>query len=103
MALTEGRAFIIALNKWDVAHDQSRLFQGVQAALEEGLAQIKGVPLLTVSGKTGTGLDTLMKVAFEAREKWSRRVGTSPLNRWFEKNSTEGARVGKRGESTGKT
>src|SRR3546814_10534756 len=73
MALTEGRAFIIALNKWDVAHDQSRLFQGVQAALEEGLAQIKGVPLLTVSGKTGKGLDTLMKVAFEAREKWSRR------------------------------
>src|SRR3546814_8632589 len=68
MALTEGRAFIIALNKWDVAHDQSRLFQGVQAALEEGLAQIKGVPLLTVSGKTGKGLDTLMKVAFEARE-----------------------------------
>src|SRR3546814_10632212 len=67
MALTEGRAFIIALNKWDVAHDQSRLFQGVQAALEEGLAQIKGVPLLTVSGKTGKGLDTLMKVAFEAR------------------------------------
>ena len=85
MALTEGRAFIIALNKWDVAHDQSRLFQGVQAALEEGLAQIKGVPLLTVSGKTGKGLDTLMKVAFEAREKWSRRVGTSTLNRWFEK------------------
>src|SRR3546814_18599857 len=35
--------------------------------------------------KTGKGLDTLMKVAFEAREKWSRRVGTSTLNRWFEK------------------
>lgn len=84
MALEEGRAFIIALNKWDVATDQSRLFQGVQAALDEGLAQIKGVPLLTVSGKTGKGLDTLMQVAFEAREKWSRRVGTSALNRWFE-------------------
>src|SRR3546814_15304684 len=65
MALTEGRAFIIALNKWDVAHDQSRLFQGVQAALEEGLAQIKGVPLLTVSGKTGKGRETLMTVACE--------------------------------------
>lgn len=85
MALEEGRAFIIALNKWDVAVDQSRLFQGVQAALEEGLAQIKGVPLLTVSGKTGKGLDTLIKVAFEQREKWSRRVGTSALNRWFER------------------
>ena len=84
MALEEGRAFIIALNKWDVAADQSKLFQGVQAALDEGLAQIKGVPLLTVSGKTGKGLNTLMQVAFEAREKWSRRVGTSALNRWFE-------------------
>src|SRR3546814_4469423 len=45
---------------------------------------IKGVPLLTVSGKTGKGLDVLIKTAFEAREKWSRRVGTSALNRWFE-------------------
>src|SRR3546814_11563623 len=44
MALTEGRAFIIALNQWDVAHDQSPPFQGAQAALEEGRAQIKGVP-----------------------------------------------------------
>src|SRR3546814_19947240 len=85
MALTEGRAFIIALNKWDVAHDPSRLFQGVQAALEEGLAQIKGVPLLTVWGKPGKGLATLMKVAFEARDKWSPRVAPSPHNRLFSK------------------
>src|SRR3546814_4725026 len=84
MELTEGRAFIIALNKWDVAADQSRLFQGVKKALEEGLAQIKGVPLLTVSGMTGKGLDTLLDVAFEQREAWSRRVPTSALNRWFE-------------------
>jgi GTP-binding protein len=60
------------------------LFQGVRKALEEGLAQIKGVPLLTVSGKTGKGLDTLIEVAFAQREAWSRRVATSALNRWFE-------------------
>ena len=84
MVLQEGRALIIALNKWDAAHDQSALFQGVSKALDEGLAQIKGVPLLTMSGKTGKGLDVLMKVAFEAREAWSRRVSTSQLNRWFE-------------------
>jgi GTP-binding protein len=82
--LEEGRALIVALNKWDVAADQSRLFQGVKKALEEGLAQIKGVPLLTVSGMTGKGLDTLLDVAFEQREAWSRRVPTSALNRWFE-------------------
>ena len=84
MVLQEGRALIIALNKWDAAYDQSSLFQGVSKALDEGLAQIKGVPLLTLSGKTGKGLDVLMKVAFEAREAWSRRVSTSQLNRWFE-------------------
>jgi GTP-binding protein len=82
--LEEGRALVVALNKWDAAEDQSRLFQGVRKALEEGLAQIKGVPLLTVSGKTGKGLDTLIEVAFAQREAWSRRVATSALNRWFE-------------------
>ncbi|MFN3371486.1 MAG: ribosome biogenesis GTPase Der [Sphingomonadaceae bacterium] len=82
--LEEGRALIVALNKWDVAEDQSRLFQGVRKALDEGLAQVKGVPLLTVSGLTGKGLDTLIDVAFETRDRWSRRVPTAGLNRWFE-------------------
>ena len=84
LVLTEGRGLIVVLNKWDAAHDQSSLFQGVRKALDEGLAQIKGVPLLTTSGLSGKGLDVLMKVAFEARDAWSRRVSTSALNRWFE-------------------
>ena len=84
LVLQEGRALVIALNKWDVAEDQSRLFQGVRKALDEGLAQIKGVPLLALSGQTGKGLDLLLKAAFEARDGWSRRVSTSALNRWFE-------------------
>ncbi|QDX25314.1 ribosome biogenesis GTPase Der [Sphingomonas suaedae] len=83
--LQEGRALVIALNKWDVAENQSSLFNGVKGALEEGLAQVKGVPLLTVSGATGKGLDTLIKVAFETREAWSRRITTGQLNRWFER------------------
>ncbi len=84
LVLSEGRALIIVLNKWDAADDQSRLFQGVKKALDDGLSQIRGVPLLTTSGATGKGLDTLMQVAFEMRERWSRRVPTSALNRWFE-------------------
>ncbi|MDP5279106.1 ribosome biogenesis GTPase Der [Sphingomonas sp. DG1-23] len=83
--LQEGRALIIALNKWDVAENASSLFNGVKGALDEGLAQVKGVPLLTVSAETGKGLDMLMKVAFETREAWSRRVSTGQLNRWFER------------------
>ncbi len=82
--IEEGRALIIALNKWDVADNASSLFNGVKAALQEGLAQLRDVPLLTVSAKTGKGTDTLLEVAFDLREAWSRRVGTGELNRWFE-------------------
>ncbi|NIJ63468.1 GTP-binding protein [Sphingomonas leidyi] len=83
--LQEGRALIIALNKWDVAENASSMFNGVKGALDEGLAQVKGVPLLTVSAATGKGLDTLIDVAFKTREAWSRRVSTGQLNRWFER------------------
>ena len=82
--IEEGRALIIALNKWDVAENASSLFNGVKAALAEGLAQLKDVPVLTVSAKTGKGIDTILKVAFELRDAWSRRIPTGELNRWFE-------------------
>jgi len=83
--LEEGRALVIALNKWDVAEDPSKLFNGVRAALDEGLAQVRGVPLLAVSAATGKGIDQLIGAAFATREAWSRRVGTGELNRWFER------------------
>jgi GTP-binding protein len=83
--IEEGRGLVIALNKWDVAEDASSLFNGVKAALLEGLSQLKDVPLLTVSAKTGKGIDQLLGAAFEIRENWSRRVSTGELNRWFER------------------
>jgi GTP-binding protein len=82
--IEEGRALIIALNKWDVADHASSLFNGVKAALAEGLAQLRDVPLLTVSAKTGKGIDVMLKVAFDLRDAWSKRVSTGELNRWFE-------------------
>ncbi|MBK7283519.1 MAG: ribosome biogenesis GTPase Der [Sphingomonadales bacterium] len=81
---SEGRAMIIALNKWDTVENGAPLYQGVRAALDEGFAQVKGVPLLTLSAATGKGIDTLLQVAFETREAWSKRVTTGTLNRWFE-------------------
>jgi len=84
MVLEEGRALIIAINKWDVAEGPSGLFNGISAALADGLSQVKGVPLLSVSARTGKGLDELLRVAFEIRETWSRRVPTAALNRWFD-------------------
>jgi len=82
--IEEGRALIIAVNKWDVAEHASSLFNGIKAALGEGLAQLRDVPLLTVSAKTGKGIDTVLKVAFELRDAWNKRVPTGELNRWFE-------------------
>jgi len=81
---SEGRAMIIALNKWDTVENGAPLYQGVRAALDEGFAQVKGVPLLTLSAATGKGINTLLQVAFETREAWSKRVTTGTLNRWFE-------------------
>ncbi len=82
--IEEGRALIIAVNKWDIAENASSLFNGIKAALAEGLAQLKDVPLLTVSANTGKGIDTILQVAFELREQWTRRIPTGELNRWFE-------------------
>jgi GTP-binding protein len=82
--LQEGRALLIAINKWDVAEQHSQLFQGIKKALEDGLSQAPGVPLLAVSAITGKGLDQLLAAAFEIRETWSGRVSTGQLNRWFE-------------------
>jgi GTPase len=83
--LQEGRALIIALNKWDVAEGPSGLFNGVRAALDEGLAQARGIPLIAVSAATGKGVDQMIQAAFETREAWSKRVSTGQLNRWFER------------------
>lgn len=84
LVLEEGRALMIAINKWDVAEDASRLFNGIRAALDDGLAQVRGLPLFAVSAKTGKGLDQMLAGAFELREAWSKRVSTAALNRWFD-------------------
>ncbi|MBS0482359.1 MAG: ribosome biogenesis GTPase Der [Proteobacteria bacterium] len=84
LVLEEGRALLVAINKWDVAEDASGLFNGIRAALDDGLSQVKGLPLLAVSARTGKGLDTLIKAAFEVRAAWSKRVPTGLLNRWFD-------------------
>jgi GTP-binding protein len=84
LVLQEGRALIVAINKWDVAEDPSALFNGIRAALDDGLAQVRGLPVFSVSARTGKGLDAMLEAAFELRETWSRRVPTSGLNRWFD-------------------
>ena len=83
--LEEGRALVVALNKWDTVENGSALYQGIKQALSDGLAQVRGVPIMTVSAATGKGLDDLIHVAFETRTAWSQRISTGQLNRWFER------------------
>lgn len=89
MVLEEGRALMVAINKWDVAGtvgtgNASSLFNGIKDALHDGLAQVRGLPVFAVSAKTGKGLDPMLAAAFELRDSWSKRVPTAALNRWFD-------------------
>jgi GTP-binding protein len=80
---TEGRALVVAVNKWDLVQERQRTLQALRSALGERLAQVQGVPLVTLSALAGQGLDKLEKAVFAAYERWNRRVPTPDLNRWL--------------------
>ncbi len=80
----EGRACVIALNKWDAVADRSAARRAVTERLEESLAQMKGIPVVTVSALTGAGLEHLLPVVRRAHAVWNKRLPTGELNRWFE-------------------
>jgi GTPase len=80
----EGRTIVIAVNKWDLKEQTQGAISKLRAEAEEKLTQLKGVPLIAVSGLTGEGLDRLMQAIIDAYEVWNKRIPTSALNRWFE-------------------
>ena len=80
----EGRAIVIAVNKWDLKEKTAAAIGRLREQAEEKLTQLKDVPLVAVSGLTGEGLDRLMQAIVDAYEIWNKRVPTSALNRWFE-------------------
>jgi GTP-binding protein len=83
LAETEGRALVVAVNKWDLVTDRQRTLKTLRATLAERLAQVPGVPLVTLSALAGQGLDRLKSAVFAAYERWNRRVPTPDLNRWL--------------------
>ena len=82
--INEGRALVVAVNKWDIATDRNDSLEKLRDKLEESLTQVRGVPTITISAKTGRRVDELMEVAFKVRETWNRRVPTAALNRWLD-------------------
>ena len=81
--IEEGRALVIAANKWDALDDKAKTRQALEDRLERSLPQARGVPLVSISAAKGQGVDRLMKSLFEVYEAWNRRISTADLNRWL--------------------
>ena len=83
LAEREGRAVVVAVNKWDVEDDKQGKLRDLKESFERLLPQLRGAPLVTVSAKTGRGLDRLHDAILRAYDIWNRRVTTAQLNRWL--------------------
>jgi GTPase len=83
LAIDEGRALVIAVNKWDLVADKQKRLSELKEALAERLAQVPDVPLVAISALAEHGLDRLMRAVLETYQTWNRRVPTPQLNRWL--------------------
>lgn len=80
----EGRAVVLALNKWDLVEDKIRKLKDVQSDIDDVLPDIRGMAIVTLSGKQGKGVDKLMAAVTLADKRWNQRISTGKLNRWLE-------------------
>ncbi len=81
--IDEGRALVIAINKWDTVTNRDVAMGKVEDRLQTSLPQVRGVPVVTLSAKTGRGVDKLMPAVFAMFDVWNIRVPTAELNRWL--------------------
>ena len=84
----EGRALVLAVNKWDMVRNQTSVKNTIKERLHNSLQQVKGLPVVYISAKTGMGMDLLMKEVFRIHKIWNKRVPTAKLNLWL-KSMTE--------------
>ncbi len=82
-AETEGRAVVVAVNKWDLEGEKQEKLAELREMFERLLPQLRGAPLVTVSAKTGRGLDRLHAAILKMHEVWNRRIPTARLNTWL--------------------
>jgi GTP-binding protein len=81
----EGRALVIGMSMWDIAERKPGTLSRLRAEADHRLAQLKGVPVIAVSGLTGEGLERLMQAVIEAHAVWNKRVPTAALNRFLQR------------------
>ncbi len=84
MVTEEGRALVVAVNKWDLVENKQKALKDIRETVAEKLSQVEGVPLVTVSALGERNLDKLMQAIVAAAEIWNRRVPTPALNRWLQ-------------------
>ncbi len=82
--IEEGRALVVAVNKWDLVEHRAATLRRLRDRLEESFYQARGVAVVTFSALTGRGLDRLMPAVLAAYQRWNVRVATATLNRWLE-------------------
>lgn len=80
----EGRALVVALNKWDKVADKQQYLKDTYERLEDVMPQVKGVVIQPISAERGTHIDKLMQAVFDAYDVWNRRIPTRRLNEWLE-------------------
>jgi GTP-binding protein len=80
----EGRACVLVLNKWDAVEDRNKTRKAISDRLETSMAQMRGIPVITLSAATGAGMEKFLPAIRGAAKIWNTRVQTSALNRWFE-------------------
>tara|TARA_R110002167_G_scaffold44741_8_gene134494 strand:- start:1613 stop:3028 length:1416 start_codon:yes stop_codon:yes gene_type:complete len=80
----EGRGCVIALNKWDLIEDPDEALKELRLEATRLLPQMRGVPVVPISGLAGNGIDQLMKAVFEVYKTWNARISTARLNRWLD-------------------
>jgi GTP-binding protein len=79
----EGRAMVMAINKWDAVPNPKALMDEVRYQLDNHFAQAKDIPCLGISAQKGTGINALMEAVFTVEKSWNTRIPTAELNRWL--------------------
>ncbi len=82
--IDEGRALVIGVNKWDVVKDRKASLQRINDRLQTSLPQVKGIPVVTFSAKTGKGVERLLPRIMKTYDIWNKRISTARLNRWLD-------------------
>ncbi|MBB4229278.1 ribosome biogenesis GTPase Der [Rhizobium mongolense] len=89
LVLREGRAAVLAFNKWDMIEDPQAVLADLREKTDRLLPQARGIRAVPISGQTGRGLDKLMQSIIDTDKVWNKRISTARLNRWLEQQQVQ--------------